>query len=64
VAGDHFTLRVNQHRYVEAECLDASRDLPDLSWRVSAWVSVVELEVGYLSENESYRAVVSIARIR
>src|ERR1700677_1401160 len=46
MAGDHFSLRVDQHRHVEAERLDAPRDLPDLPGAMRARVLRIELELG------------------
>jgi hypothetical protein len=63
VACDHLSLRVDQHRHVEAEGLDAARDLADLSWRMSARILRVEFELDNLPENDSDTAAVSTARL-
>jgi hypothetical protein len=45
MARDNLALRVDEHRDVEAEGLDAASDLTNLARAVRAWVSRVELEL-------------------
>jgi hypothetical protein len=44
VAGDHLEFGVDQDRHIEAECLDAAGDLPDLLAGVPAGIPRIGLE--------------------
>jgi hypothetical protein len=43
VTGDHLELGIDQDRHIEAECLDAAGDLPDLLVAVSAGIGRIGL---------------------
>jgi hypothetical protein len=45
MAGDHLELGIDQDRHVEAECLDAAGDLPDLLARVAAGIGRIGFEL-------------------
>jgi len=45
VTGQHSEVSVHQHRDIEAESFDTTRDLSDLSWAVNARVIGVQLQL-------------------
>jgi hypothetical protein len=52
MAGDYLELAIDQHRDVEAEALDAARDLADLAQAMRPRVVGVEFERGNGSVDE------------
>src|SRR5215469_11022831 len=45
MTSDELEIRVNQYRDVEAERLDAARDLPNLARAVNPWIVRVEFQL-------------------
>src|SRR5215469_16269104 len=45
MAGDELEIQVNQYRDIEAERLDAARDLPNLARAVNPWIVRVEFQL-------------------
>ncbi|HEX3419579.1 MAG TPA: hypothetical protein VHT21_24725 [Stellaceae bacterium] len=44
MASDHLEIAIDQHRNIEAEDLDAVRDLPDLFFAVQAGIGRIRLQ--------------------
>lgn len=45
MAGDNLAIAIDQDRHVEAECLDAGGDLPDLPFAVTPRVRGIRFEL-------------------
>src|SRR5580692_3309296 len=52
MAGQHSEVRVHQHRNIEAEGLNATRNLADLSWAVHTRVVGVQLQLAQRSVDD------------
>jgi hypothetical protein len=46
VTGDELKVSVDQYRYEEPEGGQALCDLPDLLWRVTAWIPGIQFKLG------------------